>query len=125
MIIQHDVLIFSVVFQKAAGYGSERHKAELFVKSVCGCVAFYNSVKLKNPKAEVFCGIKTVADELFSDMIAPQAAFYGEACVRYMAAAPDVVGVQDIKSDNFAGFCVLADAAAALRSEKVYAFIIG
>ena len=81
-------------------------------------------VELHDAETERLCLRKRVFHKRLADMPAARRALHGIARVRNMAAAADVVRVQDVKPEYFAAL-VHGDAGMALRGEKRRAALAG
>ena len=98
MIVRNDILIGAVFQAKTARYDPKLNKAQFFIKGKSGSIGADNGIELQNTKIQIFCHGKTVADQLFSYMLSPGVPPYRVACIADMSAAPDIIGVQDIKT---------------------------
>ena len=94
--VRADILIRSVLHPEPAGDRAELREAEALVKVAGVGVAFDDGVKLKDAEAELFCLGEAVEDELFADVAAAGGGCDGVAGVADVAAAADVVGVEDV-----------------------------
>ena len=109
---------------KAAGDCAEEVKAEPLVQAPSVDVAGNNRVKLHDFKAESLCTVKAVAHELFADVQTAAFRGYGIARVCYVTAPADIIGVQNIKTEDFAAFVIQGNSAAALRGEKLFSAFV-
>ena len=64
-------------------------------------IGAHNGIKLENPEAMSPPLSHTVQDELLSDMEPPGFCTDRIACIADMAAASFIVGMEDIKPQNF------------------------
>ena len=98
MIKQDNILIASILHMEASGDCAKRYEAQFLIESKGRSVGFYHCIELHEFKVQLFGLFQTVAHQLFSDFLTPAAALYGIAGIGDMAAAPYIVGVQDVES---------------------------
>ena len=94
-------------------------EAQLAVEIQGRGVAADHSVELQDPKAQFFGLVQAVAHQGFPQAPASGPGGNGVAGVADMAAAAHIVGVQDVKAQDFP--VLLADAGKALGLEKFQA----
>lgn len=117
----NNILIHPIFIQKSSRNDAKLLKAKLFIQMKCGMVAFDYGVELQDAVAEVFCGFHAVHDQLFTDMLSAERGCDSIAGVADMPAAADIVWMQDIKPDDFAGFFLTGNAGIGLGKEKCFA----
>ena len=101
MIMRNNVLIGSVLHPESAGDCPQSHKPELFIQPEGICIAFHHCVKLQNTESQFFSLLHAVPYKLFPDMLSPHIPAYCVTCIADVPAPPYVVGMQDIKPDDF------------------------
>ena len=122
-IVRNDVFVAAVFHQEASGDAAELCEAECLVQVEGGFVGGYDGVELQDSEAEFLAGGQGVFYQLAPDVPASDAGFYGIAGVADVSAAADVVGVEDVQSDDFAGGFVFGDAGVRLAFEESYGFV--
>ena len=88
----------AVFHAEAAGDGAEGLKAKALVQVPRARVAGDDGVELQNPEAMCPALFEAVRNQLFTDVQTARCALDSVAGVADMAAAADVIGVQDIKA---------------------------
>ena len=88
----------AVFHAEAAGDGAEGLKAKALVQVPRVRVAGDDGVELQNPEAMCPALFEAVRNQLFTDVQTARFALDSVAGVADMAAAADVIGVQDIKA---------------------------
>ena len=107
----------SVWQTEAAGDDAELLEAQTFVEAPGRGICHDDGVELQDPEAQPGGLVDAVADQLTADAAAPGAGADGVAGIAEMAAAADVIGVQNIEPQELA--CLVAgDAAVALACKK-------
>lgn len=76
-------------------------------------------IKLHNAEAFFFCHSEAVKDKLFTDMLFADIAANGITCVADMSAAPNVIWMQDIESNDFIIFGIYGNAGVSLLFKKL------
>ncbi len=122
-IVRNNVFVAAVFHQEASGDAAELCEAEGLVQVEGGFVGGDDGVELQDPEAEFLAGGQGVLDQLAADVPASDACFYGIAGVADVSAAADVVGVEDVQPDDFAGGFVFGDAGVRLAFEESYGFV--
>ena len=118
MIIWADILVMAVVHAEAAGDDAEGSEAEALVQMPRVRIAGDDGIELQDAEAVRPALLETVGHQLFADVQTARRAFDGIACIADMAAAADIIGMQDIKAVNMAGQPVFGDGGKRLRCEK-------
>lgn len=108
----------AVFHAEAAGDGAEGLKAKALVQVPRVRVAGDDGVELQNPEAMCPALFEAVRNQLFTDVQTARCALDSVAGVADMAAAADVIGVQDIKAVYMAGLPVFCDGSMGLLREK-------
>ena len=94
--MRNDILVVPVLEQKALGNHAELGKAELLVELEGRSIRRDDCVELQNPKAD-FLGLReAILYEKFTDVLATLVLLDGVACIRNVAAAPDIVRVENV-----------------------------
>ena len=94
----------SVRHEKPSRHLADALKAQLFVEVQGATVLLDHGVELHQPKAQRRRRFQTVPDQRLARAPVPRAALHGVTGVGDVAAAPFVVGVEDVKADEFAIF---------------------
>ena len=110
-IVRNDVFV-------VAGDAAELCEAEGLVQVKGSFVGGDDGVELQDPEAEFLAGGQGVFYQLAPDVPASDAGFYGIAGVADVSAAADVVGVEDVQPDDFAGSFVFGNAGVRLTFEE-------
>ena len=118
MIVRTDVFIMSVLHPETSRNDAKLGKAKAFIQMSGVGIRPHDGIELKNAKAESLPLRETVQHQLFSDMQAAEGFAYRVAGVADVAAAADVVGMQDVKSQNLIGVGGFCDSAEGLFCEK-------
>lgn len=100
MIKQPNILIFSGSVQKTAGHSSQSDKPQLLIKMNRSGIRSHNCIELQHTKAQLPSFLEGMAHQRFADMQAAPPFFYGIAGIGEMAAAADVVGMEDIEAND-------------------------
>lgn len=96
MVIQTNIFIMPVIHSKAVWYYAQTVKAKTLVQmSGMGIVDYYG-IKLEDLKAIFFCLYQAILNKLFSYMQSSEIRTDGIACVTYMTASADIIGVEYI-----------------------------
>lgn len=103
MVEEKDVLVAAVGETKAAGDFSQGAGARFFVKADGGGVGSDYDVELDQTEAAVLVSMKAVPDQRFVQVFAPSGRGNGVGGVCDMAAAADVVGMEDVELRHLAG----------------------
>lgn len=103
MVEEKDVLIAAVGETKAAGDFSQGAGARFFVKADGGGVGSDYDVELDQTEAAVLVSMKAVPDPCFVQVFASSGRGNGVGGVCDMAAAADVVGMEDVEPRHLAG----------------------
>ena len=103
---------------------TSRNRAELFetdplIKVQGVSVRCDDRVKLPYPEALFLRRVKAMPDELFSDMLSPDASFNGKACVADVSAPSYIVRMKYVKPDGFSAVLVLGNSGKGLFREKI------
>lgn len=122
MIIWADVLVAAVLHPEAAGDGAELDEAEALVEVPGMDIVLHYRIELHNSEAVGLRLGQAVGDQLLSQMSAAAAGIDGVARIRNVAAAADVVGMQDVEADNIA--LLLCHAAIGLCRKKIVAALL-
>jgi hypothetical protein len=80
-------------------------------------IALNNGIELEHTKTKLLCGLQAVQHQFFTDMLSPACGGYSIASIADMSTATDIIGVQDIQSDNLS--IILRYAGMALGSKEV------
>ena len=107
-----------VLHQKASGDYAKLCKAKPFIEMPCVGVGPHDGIELENPEAVGLSLGQAVQHQLFADMEAAGIPAYGVAGVADMAAAADVVGMENIEAEDAAAFRILSHGAVCLFREK-------
>ena len=83
----------------------------------CGSIAFYNSIKLQNAKAQSLCRLHTVQHQCSTDMLSPLLLIDCKAGIAYMSAATYIIRMQDIQPRQHS-ILIDTDTRLALRGKK-------
>lgn len=118
MVIGANILVMSVFHQKSAWNDAELLKAQPFIEMTGVGIGTDDSVKLKDPEAVYFSLFHAIHDKLFPDVQTADGRSDGITCIADVTAAPDVVRVQNIESQNLPGSSILCDAAVGLLCKK-------
>ena len=78
-----------------------------------------NRIKLKNSKAVFLSLLQGILHKLFAYMQSSGGRTDGIACIAYMTASADIIGVQDLESENRSVF-ILRHPAVGLGSKKIF-----
>ena len=119
---KNDILVMSVLHMESAGNCSNANKPKLFIKMESRMVCGNNRVELHKFKTKLRGFFKRMGNYCFTDMSVAKVCSYSIACVCNMAASSDVVGMQNIKTDGFAGICIKSDSGEILRFKKLFCF---
>ena len=107
--MRDDIYVVPVFEQEAFGNHAELRKAKLFVQLQCRCVCRDDRIELQNSKADFLCFNKTIFHEKFADVLAALVFLDRIARIRNMPAAPDIVRVENVQPDHFAGVRINSD----------------
>ncbi len=119
MVIWADILEAAVLHAEALRYGAKLHKSEALVKVAGMDIALHHGIELQNTEAVELCLLKAVKHQLLTDMEPARPGSDRVACIADMAASSDIVGMENIQTEDFAVF--FGDAGIALGSEKTSA----
>ena len=114
----------AVRHEKAARDDAELLEAEPSVKMERTRVGRDDRIELEDAVAERLSLRHAVPHELFADMPAAHAVLHRIARVADMAAASDVVRMQDVQTDDLARLCVLRKAGERLRPEEAVRILL-
>ena len=117
---KNDILVMSVFHVKTAGNSSKPHETEFFIKMERRMVRRNHSVELHKPESEFGGFLEGMGYDCFADMPVADVGSDRIACVGNMSASADIVGMEDIKSDSFAGFGIKCDSGKILGGEKFF-----
>ena len=78
-----------------------------------------NRIKLKNSKAVFLSLLQGILHKLFAYMQSSGGRTDGIACIAYMTASADIIGVQDIESEDRSVF-ILRHPAVGLGSKEIF-----
>ena len=116
--MRNNVFVVAVFHQEAPGDAAELCESECLIQVESSFVGGDDGVELQNPEAEFLAGGQGVFYQLAADVPASDACFYGIAGVADVSAAADVVGVEDVQPDDFAGSFVFGNAGVRLTFEE-------
>lgn len=106
----NNVLIMPVFHQETALNNANPGKTELFIQEKGRFIRTDYRIELQYLKAQIFALFHAVFHQNFTDPLAAFATLDGITGITDMPATPDVIGVEDIKPDHFAGFFLNGDA---------------
>ena len=118
VVIRTDVLIVTVFHAETAGDDAQLGKPQSLIEMSCVDVGRNHGVELQNRETMLFSLYQRIQNQLFSDMEPPQSGAYCIAGVADVAAAPYIVGVQDVKAEKSACVRIFRNSAAALRGKE-------
>ena len=107
MIMGNDVLITPILHKESSWYHAQLCKSKLFIQMERRSITLHHSVKLKYPESQLFPLLHAMLHQCLSDMVSPQLGFNRVAGIADMAAAPHIIGMENIQSHDFSSPTVI------------------
>ena len=116
--MRDDIFERSVLLPEPAGHYSQLNKAEFPIQRKSPFVCPDNGIELQNAEPAFFSLHNGMANKCFPDVMSSPFRGNGITGVADMPATPDIVRMQDIKSDYLSGFFVPRKSGEGLRGKE-------
>ena len=116
--MRDDIFKCPVLLAEPTGDYAQLNKAEFPIQRKSAFVCPDNGIELQNTESAFFSLIDGMANKRFPDMMPSPFRSNGITGVADMSATPDIIWMQDIKSDYLSGFFVPRKACEGLRGKE-------
>ena len=98
--VRHNIFVCAVFEQKSAGNSAKRREPDFAVQVQRRRVGSHDSIELQDPEPAGFSLAQRISYELFADLLTAAVTADCIAAVADMTAAPDIVRMKNVQTDN-------------------------